>query len=456
LSEPGLTLVLDVGKTRAKLLAIDDGGALRGAWQHASTSVEAPEGYLALDTAGTEAWLFDTLAGMGALRREVRAIVPVTHGAAFAGVHRDRLALPVPDYEWTGFDEHVPGWVDRIDPYAATLAPRLPVGLNAATQFDWLQRHLPGRFEAVERWLPYPQYWAWRLCGTAASEVSSLGCHTLLWRPLEGCWSDLARRQGWAARFAPLRRAWETLGLLDRDLASRLGLPEGVQVLCGAHDSNACLARYLRTWPRMTLISTGTWIVVMAPGTPVEPLRARDGDDVLANVSVRGEPVPTARFMGGRDVERLCAGADPSLADMATLHQVDDAGVRVADDGSHVALRGGRRVPAGAELVEALDARERATLASAYAATATVQMARGLGAVGPVTVDGPFAANPVYLQLLAQMLGSLHASTDEVEGTARGGWVLGRWTDSAPTPPQVRGISPLGSRDEIVPTRRTR
>jgi L-fuculokinase len=30
----------------------------------------------------------------------------------------------------------------------------------------------------------YPQYWAWRLCGAAASEATSLGCHTDLWHPV--------------------------------------------------------------------------------------------------------------------------------------------------------------------------------------------------------------------------------------------------------------------------------
>jgi sugar (pentulose or hexulose) kinase len=420
LSELALTLVLDVGKTRTKVLAIDDHGDLLQSWQRDSRSVDAAAGYRALDTAGLQTWLCETLASMGSLRKSVRSIVPITHGAALAGIGSDGLALPVPDYEFAGFDEHSPDWAARVDPFPQTLSPLLPLGLNAATQLDWLQRHVPDRMAAVEQWMPYAQYLAWWLSGVASSEVSALGCHTLLWNPREGDWSALARREGWAQRFAPLRHAWETLGMLRPELAHSLGLPRGLRVLCGAHDSNACLARYMCSWPRMTLVSSGTWVIVMASGTPLSALTGTG--DFLANVSVRGDAVPTGRFMGGRDIERICAGADPALADGQVMRSLMTRGVQAGQSGT------------------ALDDRERATLAAMFAAQETVRCVRSLGARGPLTVDGPLAANAVYLEMLAALLGEVHASDDPVEGTARGGYVLARWTDPRPTPPRVRRI----------------
>ena len=80
------TLVLDVGKTRSKLLAIDDQGALLGDWQQASASIDTPQGYRALDTAATRAWLCEVLGRLGALRQRIGAIVPISHGAAIAGI----------------------------------------------------------------------------------------------------------------------------------------------------------------------------------------------------------------------------------------------------------------------------------------------------------------------------------------------------------------------------------
>lgn len=448
MSELALTLVLDVGKTRTKLLAIDEAGELVQSWQRDSRSVETAAGYLALDTAGVQTWLCDVLASMGPLRKAVRCIVPITHGAALAGVDTDGLSLPVPDYEFRGFDDRSPDWADRVDPFEQTLSPLLPQGLNAATQLDWLQRHLPDRMSAVQQWMPYAQYWSWWLSGVASSEVSALGCHTLLWRPLENGWSALAQREGWAKRFAPLRCAWETVGLLRPELAYSLGLPLGVRVLCGAHDSNACLARYMRSWPRMTLVSSGTWVVVMASGTP---LSALDGNgDFLANVSVRGEVVPTGRFMGGRDIERLCAGADPALADGRIMRRLLMSRVSVLAGGRQLQLADGQRVDAEQSPLH-LNPTERATLAALYAAQETVHCVRLLGATGPLTVDGPLASNEVYLESLATILSEVHASRDPVEGTARGGDVLARWTDPRPTPPRVREVPAPPDADELRP-----
>lgn len=438
MSEHAVTLVLDVGKTRTKLLAIGETGQLLESWACASRSIQTAAGYLALDTSGVQTWLCETLAGMGALRKQVRDIVPITHGAAFAGIGTGGLALSVPDYEFTGFDDRPADWAERVDPFEDTLAPLLPQGLNAATQLDWLQRHHPERVKQVARWLPYAQYWAWWLSGVATTEVSALGCHTLLWLPLEARWSALARREGWAARFAPLRNAWDIVGVIRPELAHSLGLPQGVRVFCGAHDSNACLARYLRSWPQMTLVSSGTWVVVMAPGASLE-VRPTQGEFV-GNVSVRGDVVPTGRFMGGRSMERLCNGAAPGMSDTEVLRQLASQGVSVDREGHHVRLPDGRTIPADRS-EDTFDARERATLACLHAAQATVRCLEDLGAVGPVTVEGPLAGNDAFLDILSAVHGDVHASDDELEGTARGGFALSRWTDPRPIPPRVRKVA---------------
>lgn len=437
MSEAALTLVLDVGKTRTKLLAIAEDGKLIKSWERSSRSVDAAAGYLALDTAGVQTWLCETMAGMGRLRKSVRSIVPITHGAAIAGIGPEGLVLPVADYEFAGFDERTADWGARLDPFSRTLSPILPLGLNAATQLDWLDRHLPQRTARVERWMPYAQYWAWWLSGVATSEVSALGCHTQLWLPREGEWSMLARREGWAGRFAPLRNAWETLGTIRPELARCVGLPAGVRVLCGAHDSNACLARYLRSWPRMTLVSSGTWVVVMASSASLSALEGEG--DFLANVSVRGEPVPTGRFMGGRDIERICAGADPKLADPATMRHLAAYAVTVERGSLDLRVAAKQSIPVE-RAAEFFDERERATLAALYAAQETCRCVRSLGAVGPLTVDGPLAGNKVFLEMLAALHGDVYASDDVVEGTARGGHVLAHWTDAKPMPPRVRAI----------------
>ncbi len=54
----------------------------------------------------------------------------------------------------------------------------------------------PGDFARVSTILTYPQYWAFRLTGVAANEVTSLGCHTDLWNPTAGAYSSLVDTLG--------------------------------------------------------------------------------------------------------------------------------------------------------------------------------------------------------------------------------------------------------------------
>jgi len=442
----GLDLVLDIGKTRARLMVLDAEGQVLAAMDTASQARPCALGYSALDTDGLAAWLAQAIVSLGPLRDGLRHAVVTAHGAAFALVDDDGLVLPVPDYEFEGFDERPADWVGDIGDFALTLSPDLPRGLNAATQLDWLQRH-HGHLLQRGQWLPYAQYWAWWLSGVAASEVSSLGCHTHLWHPAQGRFSDLAERRGWAARSAPLRRAWEVLGPVRPELGARLGLPASLHVHVGVHDSNACLARYLRAAPRMTLVTTGTWVVVMAPGAPYRALDPRA--DLLGNVSVRQGLVPTGRFMGGRELQHLCAGADPALANTADLDDLLARGVMALPgfepQGGPFRDQTGQVVDANGPIrLDSLSPAQRATLAALYCAQVTAWITMQLGGTAPVVIEGPFADNAVYTGVLASLLptGGVSVSTDTLEGTARGAWMLAHWTDPTHTPLATTPVAP--------------
>ncbi|MDA8349547.1 MAG: carbohydrate kinase [Pseudomonadota bacterium] len=267
-----------------------------------------------LDTEGIDEWAARVLAEFSKLGR-IGAIVPVAHGAAAAVIRNGRLAHPVSDYE----DEVLPGlrapYDLARDPFELTGSPVLPGGLNLGVQLWRLEREWPQFNAAGTSIVPWPQYWAWRLSGVLASEVTSLGCHTDLWRPFEQGPSALARTRGWWDRFAPLRAADEVLGELTGEWVARTGLSKNVRVYCGVHDSNAALhgVRALRglAGRDVTVLSTGTWFVVMRaphPGARFDMKEIPAGRDCLVNVDVAGEAVPSARFMGGREIELMATG----------------------------------------------------------------------------------------------------------------------------------------------------
>lgn len=302
-------IVFDVGKTNAKLTLWDPQG--RPLQRRVRTNEVIHTGsFRALDAEGIEQWLAETLTEF-ARHADVEAIIPVGHGAAGALVRDDRLFAPPMDYEQTIDAAEREEYASQRDGFRETGSPLLPQGLNLGMQLHHLERVL-GPWPDDLRILPWPQYWAWRLSGVMASEVTSLGCHSDLWHPLAAGFSTLAQRRGWAQRMAPLRRAGDTLSTLTPEWVSRTGLPKDCVVLCGLHDSNAALLA-ARGHPEIrdhdaTVLSTGTWFVAMrSPSNSSAPdVAALDEKrDCLINVDVAGRPIPSARFMGGREAELI-------------------------------------------------------------------------------------------------------------------------------------------------------
>jgi sugar (pentulose or hexulose) kinase len=205
-----LTLVIDIGKSHAKLLMVDAQGAVVERHGRANASVPSPLGYPALDVQGLEDWMAQTLRS-SVHTAHCGRVITSTHGAALVALGNEGLAWDPVDYEYEGLAKHprlAQAFEAAADSFAHTLSPDLPAGLNAARQLFLVQHLHPEAWRRTSCLLPYAQYWAWRLSGVAASEVSSLGCHTHLWRPQEGVFSALAQDQGWATLFAPLRSAW--------------------------------------------------------------------------------------------------------------------------------------------------------------------------------------------------------------------------------------------------------
>ena len=445
-SPPGATLVLDVGKSNAKLALIDGRGDVLRSSSVANASETSDEfGVLALGVERLQSWL---LAAVPPLLEGVvpDRIVATTHGAAFCALGADGLVLPPIDYEWDGYGDTTAAFDASLANFGHHGTPRLGLGLNAGRQIDYAMRRWPAQAARIDYWVPYPQYWSWWLSGVACTEVSSLGCHTGLWSPDHDRFSDWAVARGIAQRFAPMRAAWDVIGTLRRPLAERWGLPAGVEVVAGVHDSNACLARHLPEHPGATIVSTGTWCVAMSPGADTGRLTPER--DELVNVAVDGRPVPTARFMGGREFAHLSEGSDPASASVAALREVLAAGWMAlpsfANGSGPMPDRRGQILRHGSVVSDGLAAvptRLRAALAALYCADVTMLLIDDLGPRAPapgealpsVILEGPLAGNPAYLAAMAAALQprSLLQSVDALEGTARGAWMLAWWPNAS-------------------------
>ncbi|PBC07779.1 FGGY-family carbohydrate kinase [Mesorhizobium sp. WSM3859] len=413
--------VIDIGKTNAKVALVDLDTMQEVALRRMANAPVRQGPYPHHDVEALWTFILNSLAYLNGERR-IDAISITTHGATGALVDQSgELALPVLDYEFDG-----PDWLaqeyDAIrPPFAETGTPRLPTGLNLGAQFFWQQRRFPAEFARAAAMLMYPQYWALRLTGVAANEVTSLGCHTDLWNPWTSHFSSLADRMGWRRLMAPVRPAKDRLGPILPVFARRTGLDLQTPVFCGLHDSNASLLPHLLSdQPPFSVVSTGTWVVSMAVGgrkVELDPAR-----DTLVNVNALGDPVPSARFMGGREFSLLTDGQPQEWSD-------DDVAAVLA---RQILLLPSTRQGSGpfphrdAQWVNAggLSPGQRFAAISFYLALMTATCLELIDGDGPTTVEGPFARNPLFIRMLATATGRPVVASETSTGTSIGAALL--------------------------------
>jgi sugar (pentulose or hexulose) kinase len=422
MTEPRFIAVFDVGKTNAKLV-------LHDLAQRADLFVASePNGvrhdgpYPHYDT--DRLWSF-LLASLAACAREHRvdAISVTTHGACAALVDGTGLVLPVLDYE-SALPEETGAEYERLRPgFEESFSPGLPCGLNLGRQLHWLERRHPEEFARARHILPSPQYWVWRLTGVAASEVTSLGCHTDLWAPESGSFSSLVGRAGWQAKFPPLHSAFTAVGPVRPEIAEQAGLRgRPIPVHCGIHDSNASLLPHIlgRQAP-LSVVSTGTWVIALSVGgalAKLDPAR-----DMLANVDALGRPVPSSRFMGGREYDLLTgrSGAVPSAAEVGRV--LDEAVMALptfSPGTGPFPSHAGHWTVDPAILLPG----ERAAAASLYLALMTEEMLGAMAASGPTIVEGPFARNDLFLEALGALTDRPVLASSGTTGTSAGAALL--------------------------------
>lgn len=439
------TAVLDVGKTNVKLVLFEGGSVL---WQKSTPNRPLPgPPYPHADVEAIWSFFIEGLREAAA-RFAITDVVVTTHGATSVLIDDAGLALPVMDYEFAGVDEIEAEYAAFRPPFAETLSPPISAGLNFGRQVFYQQRRYPEAFARARWLLMYPQYFVWRLTGTVRNEVTSLGCHGDLWNPAAGIPSSLVARCGWEHLLPPVVRAWDVVGSLSATVQAQTGLSADVRVRAGIHDSNASILPHLLTLePPFTLVSTGTWVVIMALGASTA--RLDPARDMLAYVDARGEALPAAKFMGGREFATLLEGAS-SACDEEDVTALFASGALALP--SFVA-NGGPFPGVPGRVVGALPQRPgaRAALASLYAVLVTDYLLTKLGAdAGAVVVEGSFAGNDVFCSALAALRpGQAVLLSPDTAGTAYGAGLLATWPQ-APTRPPMKQARPLADAEGLL------
>ncbi|MGY4750484.1 FGGY family carbohydrate kinase [Pannonibacter sp. Q-1] len=400
--------VLDIGKTNVKLNAMTATGGVVETVAIANPVRPGPP-WQHHDLAGLGDWIFEELAAL-TRRHPLQTFVCTAHGSGgvLTGPDPDTgdgAALPMIDYE-----QPLPSAVrEAYVPLAGSFRHRGSAIMHGAThqarQLLWMETAEPERFAAGRWFLSLPQYWAWRMTGVAVSEKTCLGAQSHLWNTPDNCHTPIVAMRGWERLLPPFAPAWASLGTVRPGLARRFGLPEGLDVLAGIHDSSANFYRYQAAGlSGAAILSTGTWIAGMSRMTPLDGLDEMAG--MTINSDVHGRPVAGALAMGGREFALLAGegggtAVDPDVA-MALIARGTMALPSFGDGDGFFPGSAGRGHIAGPP---PQNAAERRALALIFVAQLSAECLDALKAQGTAVLDGSYLGDPLFAGLVAAFRG---------------------------------------------------
>jgi sugar (pentulose or hexulose) kinase len=219
----------------------------------------------------------------------------------------------------------------------------------------------------------------------------------------------------------------------------------------GVHDSNAALYAYRRQQlGPLTVVSTGTWVIVLNPDCPLDAL---DRDrDMLVNVDVDGGVVPTIRFMGGREFAAISGDWQGAISPDA-IQRVIDAGMMALPSFAP----GGPMPDRRGELIgRSPSAEERAALALLYVALMIDLSLDLIHSSNTVIIDGGLNTGGLLASLVAALRpGQAFMQGATLEGSATGAAALAfesvgcAFAAEAPEPVRAAGFVGLaGYRDD--------
>ena len=295
-SSKKLNIVLDIGKTNVKLTFVDSINNKTIKFFTTKQKNIYRHGIKILNSNSIFEWALKKITYIGR-KHNLDKFVCTAHGTSIALIsYDDKELLACTDYEYK-FDKLFNSYKKIAPKFNQSFSPFLENGLNIGQQIYYLYKRKQKLIKETKYILNYPQYIVWKLTSGFSSEISYVGCHTHLWDFKRNKLSSFVKKIKLEKKFPKIRKAWDTIG--QRKIGE-----SNLKIINGIHDSNASYLYFKNSdIKNFTLVSTGTWYIIFNQKTPLKNLNP--SLDMLANIDVFGKPVPTMRFMGGREYDHL-------------------------------------------------------------------------------------------------------------------------------------------------------
>lgn len=410
--------IFDIGKTNKKLFLFNEQYEI--VWQKSEPFEETvdDDGYPCEDLTKLSQWVTGSLAQVLTLPEyTVRALNFSTYGASFVYLNDADQPIgflynylkPFPATIRTQF-------YDQYGTEAAlaleTASPALD-SLNSGLMLYRVKYDKPQLFRQIHHALHLPQYLSFLITGQIVSDMTSIGCHTMLWNFSQNGYHDWVAAEGLDRLLGPVSTSDSVLDIDYQGYSLKVGV--------GLHDSSAALIPYLAAFTApFVLISTGTWCISLNPFNSSPLLVEELQYDCLCYLHYKGQPVKASRLFAGyeheQQVKRLAEHFGTELTYYQTvayeptlIHQLRSR--RPGGD-----FQGVKAPPLQESLFAHRDLAEFSTYEEAYHQLMLDIIAQQListnlvltnpspqqVAVKQIFVDGGFSKNPIYMSLLAE------------------------------------------------------
>jgi sugar (pentulose or hexulose) kinase len=278
-------LIFDIGKTNKKLFLFDEGYQLVYEASTQFAEIKDEEGEDGEDLNALTHWIQTAILSLKQNKTyEIKQVHYAAYGASFVYINEaGKPILPLYNYlkpfkqSTKQIFEQTYGSMEEM--CLATASPYLG-NLNSGLQLFRLKVEQPEKFKTIKWALHLPQYVHYIVTGEFASDITSIGCHTMLWDFTKNKYHD------WVIN--------EKLDLLFPAIKKQVGL----------HDSSAALIPYLSSFSEpFLLISTGTWCISLNPFNEHILTNEELNQDALCYLSYSGKPIKAARLFSGKEHE---------------------------------------------------------------------------------------------------------------------------------------------------------
>lgn len=296
-----ITLIFDIGKTTKKVLVFDrDFHALEEQTETFAEIID-DDGFPCENVEAVTNWVDQAFAYF--LNHSKYLVTHVNfsaYGASLVHIDRDgRIVKPFYNYLKTLPEDCKHLFLEKYnaknDISSTTASPFLGL-LNSGLQLFWMKYKKPDLFSSITTTLHFPQYFTYLLTRKKWSEITSIGCHTMLWDFETQDYHPWVESENLKSLLPPVRHANFTTDCLFNDTTVRAGI--------GVHDSSAALMPYLAVMKeKFMLLSTGTWNICFNPFNHRPLTNLELAQDCLCFLTFDGNPVKASRIFLGHEHE---------------------------------------------------------------------------------------------------------------------------------------------------------